>query len=45
LYTATLRAISQGKAKFSMQLAEYAPVPTDLQHKLTEAYAKTNTTD
>jgi len=41
LYTATLRALSQGKAKFSMQLAEYAPVPTDLQHKLTEAYAKT----
>ncbi|MFZ4633475.1 MAG: elongation factor G [Saprospiraceae bacterium] len=45
LYTGALRALSQGKAKFSMQLAEYAPVPTDLQHKLTEAYAKTNTTD
>jgi len=45
LYTGALRALSQGKAKFSMQLAEYAPVPTDLQQNLTEAYAKTNTTD
>ncbi len=42
LYTATLRALTQGKAKFNMQFAEYASVPGDLQHKLAEAYTHTD---
>ncbi len=38
LYTAALRALTQGKAKFSMQFAEYGPVPSDVQQRLAEAY-------
>lgn len=34
----SLRNVSQGKARLSMQFAEYAPVPADLQRKLTEEY-------
>ncbi|MBI1226118.1 MAG: elongation factor G [Bacteroidetes bacterium] len=33
-YSSTLRAISQGKAKFSRAFAEYAPVPNDIQQRL-----------
>lgn len=40
-YSSTLRALSQGKAKFSVSFAEYAPVPADLQARLTAEYAKT----
>lgn len=44
-YSSTLRALTQGKAKFSMSFAEYAAVPGDLQAKLTAEYAKTQTHD
>jgi elongation factor G len=33
-YSSTLRAITQGKAKFSRHFLEYAPVPPDVQKKL-----------
>ncbi len=33
-YSATLRSISQGKAKFSQSFAEYQPVTPDIQQKL-----------
>ena len=39
-YSSTLRALTQGKAKFSMSFAEYAPVPADIQSKLEAEYAK-----
>lgn len=39
-YSSTLRSLTQGKAKFSMNFAEYASVPGDLQAKLTSEYAK-----
>lgn len=39
-YSSTLRALTQGKAKFSLEFAEYAQVPTDLQAKLAAEYAK-----
>lgn len=39
-YSSSLRALTQGKAKFSLQFAEYAAVPGDLQSKLTAEYAK-----
>jgi elongation factor G len=33
-YTTTLRSLSQGRARFSQQFADFAPVPFDLQQKL-----------
>jgi elongation factor G len=33
-YSSTLRAITQGKAKFSRHFLEFAPVPPDVQKKL-----------
>jgi elongation factor G len=39
-YSSVLRALTQGKAKFHIAFAEYAPVPMDLQAKLTSEYAK-----
>jgi elongation factor G len=39
-YSSTLRALTQGKAKFSIAFAEYAPMPADLQAKLATEYAK-----
>ena len=33
-YSSTLRSISQGRAKFSREFAEYAAVPNDIQQKL-----------
>jgi elongation factor G len=38
---AALRNITQGKAKIKAQFAEYAPVPGELQKKLSEEYGKT----
>ena len=38
-YSSTLRSLTQGKAKFSIELAEYAAVPGDIQAKLTAEYA------
>lgn len=40
-YSSALRSLTQGKAKFSMSYAEYAPVPSDVQTKLTAEYAQT----
>jgi len=37
-YSSTLRSLSQGKAKFHTQFAEYSPVPPDIQQKLREAH-------
>ena len=37
-YSATLRAISQGRAKFKRKFAEYSPVPHDIQKKLIAEY-------
>jgi elongation factor G len=39
-YSSTLRALTQGKAKFNIAFNEYAPVPADLQAKLAAEYAK-----
>ncbi len=35
-YSSTLRSLSQGRAKFSQQFAEYSQVPHEMQVKLTE---------
>jgi elongation factor G len=35
---AALRNVTQGKAKLKSQFAEYAPVPSELQKKLSESY-------
>ncbi len=37
-YSSTLRSLSQGKAKFHTQFAEYSSVPADIQQKLREAH-------
>ncbi|MBZ5856269.1 elongation factor G [Flavihumibacter profundi] len=39
-YSSSLRSITQGRAKFKMQFDNYAPVPMELQKKLTEDYNK-----
>jgi elongation factor G len=33
-YTTTLRSLSQGRARFTQEFADFAPVPYDLQQKL-----------
>jgi elongation factor G len=33
-YSTTLRSLSQGRARFTQQYAEFAPVPLDVQQKL-----------
>jgi len=37
-YSSTLRSLSQGKAKFHTQFAEYNAVPADIQQKLREGH-------
>ena len=37
-YYSTLRSLSQGRAKFTRKLAEYNPVPYDIQEKLMSSY-------
>jgi len=37
-YSSTLRSLTQGKAKFSMKIADYQQVPGDLQQKLVADY-------
>ncbi len=37
-YSSTLRSLTQGKAKFSMKIADYQQVPADLQQKLVADY-------
>jgi elongation factor G len=44
-YSSVLRSLTQGKAKFHIAFAEYAPVPMDLQAKLAAEYAKHATDD
>ncbi|MHA4810213.1 elongation factor G [Flavitalea flava] len=39
-YSSSLRSISQGRAKFRMQLHEYSPVPFDMQRRLIDEYHK-----
>ncbi|MGF1638364.1 MAG: elongation factor G [Cyclobacteriaceae bacterium] len=36
-YTTTLRSITQGKASFTAKFADYAPVPFEIQQKLSES--------
>ncbi len=38
LYSSTLRSVSQGRAKFHQEFAEFSPVPPDIQQKLIEAH-------
>ncbi|NSL88630.1 elongation factor G [Chitinophaga sp. Mgbs1] len=40
---AALRNVTQGKAKVKSQFAEYAPVPPEIQKKLSEEYTKEET--
>jgi elongation factor G len=40
-YSSSLRSITQGRAKFRMTFADYAPVPYEMQRKLTDEYNKT----
>ncbi len=35
-YSTTLRSLSQGRARFTQQFADFAPVPYDLQQKLSK---------
>ncbi len=37
-YSSTLRSLTQGKAKFSMKLADYQQVPAEIQQKLVSEY-------
>ncbi len=39
-YSTALSSISSGKAMYSMEFLEYAPVPGDLQEKLLKAYTE-----
>lgn len=38
LYSSTLRSLSQGRAKFNQEFAEYKSVPGDIQKTLIDAY-------
>lgn len=40
-YSSSLRSITQGRAKFSMNFSAYESVPFDLQRKLIDDYTKT----
>lgn len=39
-YSSALRSLTQGKAKFTMTYVEYAPVPADVQARLTAEYTQ-----
>ncbi|MBK8443717.1 MAG: elongation factor G [Sphingobacteriales bacterium] len=39
-YSATLRSITQGKAKYKMQFDNYAPVPFNIQQELADQHKK-----
>ncbi|HET9057924.1 MAG TPA: elongation factor G [Chitinophagaceae bacterium] len=39
-YCSTLRSLTQGRAKFKMTFAEYAPVPFEIQRRLVDEYSK-----
>jgi len=38
-YSSTLRSISQGRAKFSLQLAGFQPVPYEIQESLVNEFS------
>lgn len=38
MYSSTLRSLSQGRAKFTREFAEYMPVTADIQQHLIDAY-------
>jgi elongation factor G len=40
-YSSTLRALTQGKAKFNMSMADYQALPPEVQAKLVAEYAST----
>ncbi len=37
-YSSTLRSLTQGRAKFNLEFAEFNPVPHEVQQKLIDAY-------
>jgi elongation factor G len=39
-YSSSLRSLTQGRAKFAMEFAEYAAVPYEIQKKLQQEYGK-----
>jgi elongation factor G len=39
-YSSSLRSLTQGRARFNMKFASYAPVANDVHKKLMEAYSK-----
>jgi elongation factor G len=39
-YSSSLRSLTQGRARFNMQFAAYAPVAFEVQKKLMEEYSK-----
>ncbi len=39
-YASALRSLTQGRARFRMKFAHYAPVPFELQKKLADVYRK-----
>jgi elongation factor G len=39
-YSSTLRSLTQGRAKFKLEFAEYSPVPFEVQRKLVDEYNK-----
>jgi elongation factor G len=39
-YSSSLRSLTQGRARFNMHFASYAPVAYDVQKKLMDAYSK-----
>lgn len=39
-YSSSLRSVTQGRAKFKIKFAEYAPVSADIQSKLVDEYSK-----
>jgi len=41
-YSSSLRSITQGRAKFRLEFAEYSPVPFETQRKLIDEYHKTS---
>ena len=42
-YSTTLSSITSGSATFTMEFADYQPVPSDVQDKLLKAYAEQDT--
>jgi elongation factor G len=41
-YSSTLRSLTQGRARFTMQFDNYMPLPFELQRKLADEYSKSD---